>query len=70
MTQSRVTTRFTLFTRLAAITTLSFSCAYAGTVAADPLKVAIVLAGNITDRSFNQTRLKPWQTMPDAAMTW
>lgn len=55
MTQSSVTTRFTLLARIAAITTLSFSCAYAGTVAADPLKVAIVLAGNITDRSFNQS---------------
>ncbi|ATA25854.1 BMP family ABC transporter substrate-binding protein [Brenneria goodwinii] len=46
---------FTVLHRIAAVAAVSITLAYASLVNAQPLKVAIVMAGNITDHSFNQS---------------
>ncbi|EHD23679.1 MULTISPECIES: BMP family protein [Brenneria] len=46
---------FAALVRVVAAAAVSITLAYAGVVGAQPLKVAIVMAGNITDHSFNQS---------------
>ncbi|RLM23249.1 BMP family ABC transporter substrate-binding protein [Brenneria alni] len=46
---------FAALVRVAAVAAVSITLACASVVSAQPLKVAIVMAGNITDHSFNQS---------------
>ncbi|MBJ7222159.1 MULTISPECIES: BMP family protein [unclassified Brenneria] len=46
---------FTALSRIAAVAAVSITLAYASVASAQSLKVAIVMAGNITDHSFNQS---------------